>query len=217
MGSKIGRGDTPSGHGASPSYQVLRESIASFKLEDRPDSVNRRWSLNGRFTMKSTYSMLNDGGLKDGRSSKIWRIRIPLKVKVFNWIVLKKRPLTANNLLKRGWIGNTVCVLCGTEEETIDHLFVQCVFSRFLMVMNLENARLGNSGDNVTTIWDRWMTTNRSQSSCTSISELIACWWIIWEVRNGVIFRKTQPDPIQAVHKIKQVVEIWDLALPGRR
>ncbi|OAY69027.1 LINE-1 retrotransposable element ORF2 protein [Ananas comosus] len=101
------------------------------------------------FTVKSVYSMLNDGGLRDDRS-KIWSFRVPLKVKVFTWIVLKKRPLTADNLLKRGWTGNTVCVLCESEEETVDHLFAQCVFSRFLMVMSMENALPGNRVDEVT-------------------------------------------------------------------
>ncbi|OAY77330.1 Serine/threonine-protein kinase STY46 [Ananas comosus] len=111
--------------------------------EIRPDSVNRRWSPDGKFTVKSAYSMLNDGGLRDGRSSKIWRIRVPLKVKVFSWIVLKKRPLTADNLLKRGWTGNTVCVLCGTEEETVDHLFVRQRKSNCLLIKIWDGMSFG--------------------------------------------------------------------------
>ncbi|OAY74397.1 putative ribonuclease H protein, partial [Ananas comosus] len=122
----VTRRESPSGQGLTPSYLALRERISTFKLKHRSDRVQWRWSSDGRFTVKSVYSLLNDGGLRDARSSKIWGLRVPLKVKVFTWIVLKKRPLTADNLLKRGWSGNTVCMLCGSEEETVDHLFVQC-------------------------------------------------------------------------------------------
>lgn len=39
---------------------------------------------------------------------------------------------------------------------------------------------------------------------------LVACWWVIWTVRNEAIFRKVQPDPPRAVYKIKQLVNLWE-------
>nr|CAD1818852.1 unnamed protein product [Ananas comosus var. bracteatus] len=171
----------------------------------------------GQFTVKSAYSMLNDGDIRDARTSKIWNLQVPLKVKVFCLIVFKKRALIADNLLKRGWIGNTACVLCGVEEETVDHLFTRCVFSRFLLVATLEYAQSRDWGDDVSSVWDRWMTRIGMQSLNTTVSGLVACWWIIWEVRNGVIFRKTQPEPFFAAYKIKQLTNLWEQFLPGNR
>nr|CAD1821369.1 unnamed protein product [Ananas comosus var. bracteatus] len=148
-------------------------------------------------------------GTRDACDSKIWRIRIPLKVKVFYWLVLRKRHLTADSLLKRGWIGNTSCVLCGMEEETMDHLFARCVFFRFLMVMALENVQTRDLGDDVTIVWDRWISRRDSPSPLSGPTGLIACWWIIWEARNGTIFRSVNPDPLLGIHKIKLLTNQW--------
>ena len=62
----------------------------------------------------------------------IWKSPIPHKIKVFAWLVAlgrvntcdvlqKKRP---NTMLYPSW-----CVLCKREEETVDHLFIQCSFT----------------------------------------------------------------------------------------
>lgn len=51
-----------------------------------------------------------------------------------------------NNLLKRGWTGNTTCVLCMTKEKTVDHLFTRCVFFKFQMATALENIQLSDLG-----------------------------------------------------------------------
>nr|CAD1829599.1 unnamed protein product [Ananas comosus var. bracteatus] len=120
---------------------ALKARLSSLKTGLGPDSVHWRWSPDGRFTVKSTYSALCDGGTRDGGTCKIWKLCIPLKVKVFCWLVLKKRPLSADNLLKRGWIGNTNCVLCGSDAEIVDHIFSQCVFFKFLVVMSLEESK----------------------------------------------------------------------------
>lgn len=90
--------------------------------------------------MKSAYSALSKGGTRDARAIKLWRLCIPLKVKIFCWLVLKKRLLTANNLIKRGWVGDMACVLCRSDEETVDHLFTNCVFAKFMLVMTGEDV-----------------------------------------------------------------------------
>ncbi|XP_020101716.1 SPX domain-containing protein 4 isoform X3 [Ananas comosus] len=43
------------------------------------------------------------------------------------------------------------------------------------------------------------------QSMRIRITGLVACWWVIWTVRNEAIFRTVQPDPPRAVYKIKQL------------
>nr|CAD1836467.1 unnamed protein product [Ananas comosus var. bracteatus] len=113
--------------------------------------------------------------MRDARATKLWRLLIPLKVKVFCWLILKKRPITADNLLKRGWTGNTTCVLCGMTEETVDHLFTQCVFTRFLMALALENLQSTDLGHDVISVWDKWTSRKSSLPSSSGIVGLIYC------------------------------------------
>lgn len=90
--------------------------------------------------------------MRNARASKIWRLRIPLKVKVFCSLVLKKKSLTVNNLLKRGWIGDTAYVLCWAEEETVNHLFTICIFAKFILAITVKGVQSRDLGVDVNSV-----------------------------------------------------------------
>ncbi|OAY68402.1 putative ribonuclease H protein, partial [Ananas comosus] len=100
--SKILGGDLVNRQGLCSSFSALKDRIFIFRIGQGPDKILWHWNLDGRFTVKSAYSALSDGGTRDARAIKLWRLRIPLKMKVFCWLVLKKMLLTVDNLLKRG-------------------------------------------------------------------------------------------------------------------
>jgi hypothetical protein len=60
----------------------------------------------------------------------LWTWQLPLKVKLFIWLMLEQRILTWENLIKRGFNGPSRCVLCGIAEENVLHLFVKCSFTK---------------------------------------------------------------------------------------
>ena len=62
------------------------------------------------------------------RKKNLWRSSSPLKVKGFVWLELKDIILVWENLKKRRVSGPSFCVLCGANEEMIDHLLVNCSF-----------------------------------------------------------------------------------------
>jgi hypothetical protein len=55
-------------------------------------------------------------------NSYLWKIKIPLKIKVFLWLLYREAILTKDNLVKRSWHGNEMCSFCNNS-ETIQHLF----------------------------------------------------------------------------------------------
>jgi hypothetical protein len=66
--------------------------------------------------------------------SKIWNLvwhpdRIP-KINSFIWLVAHNKILTAENLRKRGMHGASRCVLCQQQEESLQHLFFHCIYSK---------------------------------------------------------------------------------------
>jgi hypothetical protein len=62
--------------------------------------------------------------------TELWHWQLPLKVKLFTWLMLEQKILTWENLLKRGFVGPSKCVLCGLKEENVKHLFVECSFTK---------------------------------------------------------------------------------------
>lgn len=94
-------------------------------------------------------------------------------------------------------------MLCGLEEETVDHLFSQCVTTRYFMANAHDNFQLEDLGDDVRAIWDRWANKNKN------LLGLITGWWVIWDLRNRVIFMASETNPIVGVYKIKQLMDQW--------
>jgi len=72
--------------------------------------------------------------------------QVPLKIKLFFWLMLEQRILTRENLVKRGFLGPSRCVLCGKDEETVLHLFVECNFTNNIWTLVLKDLKLKNYG-----------------------------------------------------------------------
>jgi hypothetical protein len=56
---------------------------------------------------------------------------MPLKIKIFMWYLLKGVVLTKDNLSRRNWYGSLKCCFC-MRNETIQYLFVECHYAKFL-------------------------------------------------------------------------------------
>jgi hypothetical protein len=62
-------------------------------------------------------------------NNKLWKLKIPLRIKVFGWYLRKGVVLTKDNLAKRNWHGSKKYVFCH-QDETIKHLFFHYRFAR---------------------------------------------------------------------------------------
>jgi hypothetical protein len=62
-------------------------------------------------------------------NNRLWKLKLPLRIKVFGWYLRKGVILTKDNLAKRNWNESRTCVFCH-QDETIKHLFFQCRFAR---------------------------------------------------------------------------------------
>jgi len=60
---------------------------------------------------------------------KIWSNNGMPKINIFCWIMAHGKILTIENLRKKGILGPWF-VLCNAEEETINHLFIDCKYAR---------------------------------------------------------------------------------------
>jgi hypothetical protein len=49
-------------------------------------------------------------------TQEIWRMKLPLKIKIFLWFLKKGVTLTKDNLAKRNWNGSKVGSFCSSLE-----------------------------------------------------------------------------------------------------
>jgi hypothetical protein len=69
------------------------------------DSITWKWNPDGVFMVKSTYNAQFIGSYSHINSDFVWRARAEQKCKIFAWILLQDKLLTANNLATR--VGRT--------------------------------------------------------------------------------------------------------------
>ena len=97
-------------------------------LIDEEDEFKWTLTSNGTFTVKSYYGDLLNAHTRY-LCKYLWKLKIPLKIKIFLWFLHRKELLTKDNLAKRRWIGCKKCVFCDADESA-EHLFVKCTFAR---------------------------------------------------------------------------------------
>ena len=111
------------------SWNELLHRLALVHLSQGSDEF--RWNLteNGKFSLSSMYKALIQPVEPVLNNKSIWKMKIPLKTKVFAWYLRRGVILTKDNLAKCNWHGCKKCVFCH-QDETIKHLFFQCQFAR---------------------------------------------------------------------------------------
>jgi hypothetical protein len=84
-----------------------------------------------KFSVGSMYNALiqPDVPIDKSDNDKLWKLKLPLCVKVFGWYLQKGVILIKDNLARRNWHGSKKCVFCH-HDEAIKHLFFQCQFAR---------------------------------------------------------------------------------------
>ncbi|KAJ0578957.1 putative reverse transcriptase zinc-binding domain-containing protein [Helianthus annuus] len=113
--------------GLQSSVGQLVTAISGTRI--RLENDKWRWSSegDGLFTVKALKKMLKDDIHQDNGFVLQWCNWIPSKVNIHAWRLGMDRVPTALALMKRNIdIGDPVCPLCNSEEESADHVFLAC-------------------------------------------------------------------------------------------
>jgi zinc-binding in reverse transcriptase len=95
---------------------------------------------------------LNSGGIINTHFQSIWNAYIPLKIKIFLWLVKQNRILTKDNLSRKCWQGDYNCIFC-SDFEIINYLFIHCSLANCLWTWI---ARYNNFTFTCVSVQDLW-------------------------------------------------------------
>ena len=169
------------------SWLHLVRRLMDVHLSDQPDSFRWKLTTNGVFTVKSMYlDLINSGPLP--RSIHIWKIKVPLKIKIFMWFVHKRVILTKDNLLKRRWVGSPRCCFCNND-ETIQHLFIDCPLAKLLW-RSIHIAFNITPPASIDMLFGTWLAGVEQVIAGRIRIGICALLWAIWNCRNDMILNR---------------------------
>ena len=170
-------------------WQSLSNRLSAIHLTEETDSFKWELNQNGIFTVSSMYNtMINSHILPN--NPLLWKIKVPLKVKIFLWLLYKKVILTKDNLARKNWKGNKKCCFCNLDEN-IHHLFFDCPFAKFIwrVISIAFNIQIPESTSHV---YGAWFTNFDASIKYQMLVGTGAICWAIWFSRNDYVFNKAK-------------------------
>ncbi|WVZ90520.1 hypothetical protein U9M48_036814 [Paspalum notatum var. saurae] len=174
-----------------------------------------KWTSNGIYSSKSAYRAQFLGSYSGHKSNLIWRARAENKCKVFAWILIKNKILTADNLAARGWPHQTSCTLCNGPMESALHLCLSCPYAQEVWnhVLAWENLSLPQQAEpryatNLGEWWESAATLFPASRRRDFSGVVIYTMWNIWKERNRRIFENCSLPPLQVAGRISKCYEL---------
>jgi hypothetical protein len=118
-----------------PNWKRFINTLVSAHIqltEQRNELVWFYNTMGNYYTTKSGYLALVEDSIPDlvwwGKS--LWKLKAPPKCIFLMWLVLNGKVLTWDFLQNKNFHGLGICSLCEKHSEDIQHLFIQCNFTK---------------------------------------------------------------------------------------
>jgi hypothetical protein len=176
-------------------------------LNNEPDKLVWKLTNTGEFSVKSLYLAMQCNEVVPYKF--MWKVKIPLRIKTFLWLMLKKSILTRDVLLQRGGKCEKKCLFCGCN-ETIDHLFFKCPLARY--IWNVVSCTFGlkfqfDSADHCISNWLKGFGGEKKEILAVGVAAII---YSIWKTRNLACFEKEWPEePYIVILKKFYYINSW--------
>ncbi|KAF7837557.1 reverse transcriptase [Senna tora] len=215
--SKVSTLMLPSGEGWDVSKvmslfdSVIAEHILSIPLSRGGGRDFIVWSFNsnGIYSVKSGYWVALNASFHPGGAFSsfnidsslwkwIWNLGIPPKVKNFLWRLCSNALPSLNNLSKRRIVLSPRCQICNQEEESIEHIFLMCPWTRPVWFGSRFQWNFNNAQVSRMDIWI-WQKLKQIRAAGGNWKENQAHFamliWKIWKGRNKFYFEQVVINP----------------------
>ncbi|XP_026400426.1 uncharacterized protein LOC113296312 [Papaver somniferum] len=169
-------------------------------------------SRDGKISVKSAYKhlTLSDRDIEiNGRViqasvwKSLWHCSASHRIKVFTWKCIHGIHSTKAKLSIYNDSSDTQCGFCGNHYETIEHLLLECSFSKTVwrhLNINIEEEQ--NKFGSVSEWAEDWFSSNLNSSNEKRLLSLMIGSWVLWKDRCDAIFQGVALNPLNTVHRI---------------
>ncbi|XP_074282934.1 uncharacterized protein LOC141607482 [Silene latifolia] len=169
-----------------------------------PGYIQHDWlEKDASYSTSSGYKWLGNEASNVTVYRHIWITDGIPKHQFISWLFVQHRLLTMNRIHRLFQSSETVCVLCGEEDESHDHLFLLCSYSRKCLKQVQEWSKLEIPEMQVLS-W--WQAQDKNRGTFTSLV-VMALVYHIWWARNHCRFQQVVWRPEVVGARIKHEVQ----------
>jgi hypothetical protein len=110
-------------------WNELVGRIMHVRLNDQVDVFIWNLHQNGQYTVKSLYLALISNYVIN-MNKQLWKLKVPMKIKIFIWYLKREVILTKDNLARWNWDDSKQCSFC-LRDKSIQHLFLSAIMQDF--------------------------------------------------------------------------------------
>jgi hypothetical protein len=150
-------------------------------------------SSSGTYSAKATYQRLQLGSIDFAAADAIWMNGAPLKCKIFMWLTIQDRQWTSARRHRHGLQDqSSTCYVCLQEEDSMQHIFTQCVHARQVWFSCFTDLGITASPPTVTCTLEDWWLRERGAYTAKLRKNfdalvILGC-WRLWKNRNAWVF-----------------------------
>ena len=205
----------PFGQAELSEWESLMSMLEGAQLSHHIDQVIWRLEKSGDYTTKSMYRLLSFSGLNNRTVKKLWKNRMPLKLKIFLWLAFQDRLQSGATLKKRHWRGDERCIVCLVKEDA-NHILFGCVVAKFVWGCFKEALGWDRMPRNITDFLASWIPL-RCQDYHLKLFQFAIVAWALWTNRNKMAIEHKFPASLTDVlHKIDFFSQKWRGLLPEK-
>nr|XP_027083655.1 uncharacterized protein LOC113705952 [Coffea arabica] len=132
----------------------------------------------------------------------VWKQKVCQKMKIFIWKCLHGGLPVRGEIHRRTRQGNPKCAACGEEEETIEHLLLQC--NKVKEVWKLSPVQwdgIQHTSNCFIKWWTAIMEAQEERGGEDQVNLTINILWQIWKARNERKFEYKEKEPHKVIQK----------------
>ena len=143
--------------------------------------------------------------------SKVWKLNLPPKLKIFWWKILHNGLPVADNLRKRGINIYSYCQACGEEIETVQHMLMHYRVAKEIWSLLLEELpEFPQSNIAIFQFFQYLMDRSTAQLQ-KNLPFFIG--WRIWKMRNKLVFENERDHIVKTAHAAILDDRVWEEAM----
>lgn len=193
-------------------WNLLLDMTRGVCLNNERDKVVWALDKTKMFTTRSLYKFMSFQGASNPSLCKIWKVKIPSKIKIFLWQMRLDRLPGGVCLRNRGWKGSDRCCLCG-ELESSDHIFFRCSLARFVWYIIRRVFGWDRSPSSVSDMWEFWIPRKFKLPRNLGIFICAGLTWATWKARNKMAIEKSFPAPTDVIFCAISLMQKWKVLL----